>query len=84
MPRIVEHNAVAPSNIKEGDVMLFTVKAMVSRNDEGLTYRLYRCDLETATTFGGIPQGMRVPDHERQVCEALFPSLAAVAEPDYR
>ena len=73
--RLVNAYTIAPQEIEAGDVMLFVVKAMVVR--PGI-YRLYRCSL---ATDGKVPQGSRIVN-ERQVCDALFPTLALVAEPD--
>lgn len=75
--RLVNAYTILPDAIQTGDVMLFTVKALVVR--PGI-YRLYRC------TFQGhaseeVPQGSRIIN-EREVCETLFPTLALVAEPD--
>ena len=92
MVRVVNAYTVSPSNIQPGDVMLFIVKAMVVR--EG-AYRIYRCPFDWSvdprstarfavplgTPLESLPQGSRILN-ERKVCEALFPSLAAVAEPD--
>jgi hypothetical protein len=55
--------------------MLFVIKAMVTRQGK---YRLYRCFYEGLN----VPQGSRIGGDEQAVCEALFPSLAMVAEPD--
>jgi len=76
MPRLVNAYTVAPQDIEAGDAMLFIVKALVVR--PGL-YRLYRCRADDQEK---IPQGARIFKHEEEVCEALFPSLAAVAKPD--
>jgi hypothetical protein len=73
--RIVNAYTISPNEIKAGDVMLFVVKAMVVRPGE---YRLYRCKFESED----IPQGDRIYTNEDEVCEALFPSLAYVAEAD--
>lgn len=73
--RVVNAYTVRPDDIETGDVMLFVVKAMVVRPG---VYRLYRC---AAKLLGGVPQGSRILN-ESEVCEALFPSLALVAEPD--
>lgn len=75
---VVNAYTVSPSDIKQGDVMLFVVKAMVTR--EGW-YRLYRCEYTGSTDLDDIPQGSRILN-EKEVCEALFPSLAQVAEPE--
>jgi len=72
---------VDPSDIEAGDMMLFVVKAMVVRPG---VYRLYRCAYPPVLIIGDdskIPQGSRITN-EREVCQALFPSLAMVAEPD--
>ena len=60
--------------------MLFVVKAMVVRDG---VYRLYRCPYPPRFAGGDskIPQGSRMAN-EREVCEALFPTLATVTEPD--
>ena len=78
--RVVSAYTVRPSKIKPGDVMLFVVKAMVVRPG---VYRLYRCaPYSHLSPYGKkIPQGTRIVN-EREVCEALFPSLAGIAEPD--
>jgi len=73
--RIVNAYTVNPQNIQTGDVMLFVVKAMVIAPGK---YRPYRCSYEGDDI--DIPQGSRIPN-QREVCEALFPSLAVVAEP---
>jgi len=82
MPRLINAYTIQPNDIKEGDVMLFTIKAMVSRRDHegGLCYRIYRCRWDGG--LEDIPQGDRVPDMEA-ACEALFPTLAHIAEPNY-
>jgi len=79
MPKIVDPYTVTPDDIEPGDEMLFIVKAIVVRSVEGkLHYRLYRCHWD-----GDVPpQGMRIHAHEDEVCQAVFPSLAAVGEPD--
>lgn len=76
--KVVNAYTIPPVEIQRGDVMMFVVKAMVT--GDGL-YRLYRCeyDPEQGET---VPQGARIYNNEREICEALFPSLAAVAEPD--
>lgn len=78
MTRIVNAFTISPHDIQPGDVMLFTVKAMVRRRDSAgrLRYRLYRCPFE-----GEIPQGDQVLDMA-EVCHQLFPSLAAVGDLD--
>lgn len=71
---MVDAYTIAPRDIREGDVMMFVVKAMVVAR--GL-YRIYRCPF-----FGkDVPQGSRLLNEEG-VCEELFPSLARVAKPD--
>ena len=79
MTRIVSAYTISPHDIQPGDVMLFTIKAMVTRidNDGTLRYRLYRCPFEG----DGIPQGSQVGDMVG-VCHELFPSLAAMGEPE--
>lgn len=72
--RVVNAYTINPQDIKEGDVMLFVVKAMVVRPG---VYRIYRCKY----TGEDIPQGVRVT-HEAEVANAFFPSLAKVARPD--
>lgn len=79
--RLVNAYTVNPADIEAGDVMLFVVKALVVRPG---VYRLYRCAYPPVLIVGDddkIPQGSRIVN-EREVCEALFPSLAMVAEPD--
>ena len=97
MPRLVNAYTIRP-DIQQGDVMLFVVKAVVTRPGR---YQLYRCaaaDLLVSIMSGGagdiehmsqqaIAESMRVPQgsriaNEQAVCEALFPTLARVAEPD--
>ena len=75
MSKLVNAYTVAPNDIEEGDVMLFVVKAMVTRRDNNrkLYYRLYRCAYD-----GDIPQETRLFQGAKMVCEALFPSLALV------
>lgn len=73
--RVVNAYTISPSDIQAGDVMLFIVKALVVSPGY---YRLYRC---SANTEEAIPQGNRILN-EAEVCEVLFPSLAAVAVPD--
>lgn len=78
MERIVRECNIFPSDIKSDDVMLSTVKALVVRPG---AYRIYRCPFQTDVRM--MPQGMRVPPHaEAAICEAFFPSLAQIAEPD--
>ena len=72
--RIVNAYTISPELIKSGDIMMFTVKAMVVRPG---VYRLYRCPYDG----DGIPQGDRVLN-EDVVCQELFPSLSSVAKPD--
>ena len=72
--RIVNAYTVSPAQIKKGDVMLFTIKAVVVRPG---VYRLYRCPY----SGDGIPQGQRILN-EGMVCQELFPSLSNVAKPD--
>lgn len=76
---VVNAYTISPRDIKQGDVMLFVVKAMVTR--EGW-YRIYRCEYTGSIAPDDIPQGSRVYSNEKEVCEALFPSLAMVAEPE--
>lgn len=76
--RIVDAYSISPQGIRPGDVMLYIVKALVVR--EGV-YRLYRCPATRDILLGEIPQGSRI-SNEEEVCEALFPTLAAVAQPD--
>lgn len=80
--RLINAYTVSPDDIEAGDVMLFIVKAKVVRPG---VYRLYRCPCLRAFAdgidSGDIPQGSRIVN-EREICEALFPSLAMVAEPD--
>lgn len=78
--RLVNAYSILPGEIQAGDVMLFIVKAMVVR--PGI-YRLYRCPYPPRLAGGDseIPQGSRIIN-EQEVGEVLFPSLAAVAEPD--
>lgn len=72
--RVVDAYTIQPGDIKGGDIMLFVIKAMMTRQGK---YRLYRCLYEGLN----VPQGNRIVN-EREVCEALFPSLSMVAEPD--
>lgn len=81
MPRVINAYTVRPTEIQPGDVMLFVIKAMVVRPG---VYRIYRCSYDEAMSMAGsgeLPQGSRI-SNERIVCEALFPTLAAIAEPD--
>ena len=73
--RVINAYTIAPNEIQPGDVMMFVVKAMVTRPGH---YRLYRCPFENGTE---IPQGSRI-HNEREVCKQLFPTLAQVARPD--
>ena len=72
--KVVDAYTISPEQIKPGDVMLFVVKAMITRPG---VYRLYRCPYDG----DDIPQGGRIFDEEA-VCQELFPSLSAVAKPD--
>lgn len=75
--RVVNAYSILPDEIQAGDVLLFTVKAMVVRPG---FYRIYRCSCNSGED---IPQGSRLPpEQERAVCKVLFPSLALVADPD--
>lgn len=74
--RIVNACRIHPNEIESGDVMLYTVKAMVVRKG---AYRLYCC---LHNDPDPIPQGVRIRDNEEEVCFALFPTLARVAVPD--
>lgn len=77
--RLINAYTAYPSEIESGDVMLFVVKAMVVRPG---VYRLYRCSYPATLLYNDeIPQGTRITN-EREVCEALFPTLAQVAKPD--
>jgi len=71
--KVVNAYTISPDDIEVGDVMVFTVKAMVTSPGY---YRLYRCPYT-----GEVPQGSRIVNEEA-VCEALFPSLAMVALAD--
>ena len=75
---VVNAYTISPSDIKQGDVMLCVIKAMVTGPG---WYRLYKCEYMYSTTPDDIPQGSRILN-EKEVCEALFPSLAQVAEPE--
>jgi len=80
--RLINAYTVRPDEIEPGDVMLFVVKAMVTRPG---VYRLYRCLYPPVLLYNDeIPQGTRIHHNEQEVCEALFPSLAQVAKPDGR
>ena len=77
MARVVSAYTISPHDIKGGDVMLFTVKAMVvTLGDDTLGYKLYRCPYEGDR----IPQGRPILNQE-EVCESLFPSLCYIAGP---
>jgi len=77
--RLIGAYTIHPDEIEAGDVMLSIVKAMVVRPG---AYRLYRCSYPATLLYGDeIPQGTRITN-ERETCEALFPTLAQVAEPD--
>ena len=76
--RVVDAYTIQPGDIKSGDIMLFVVKAMVVRDG---VYQLYRCPCPFKAGVVQMPQGSRI-NNEQEVCEALFPSLAMVAEPD--
>lgn len=78
--KLVNAYTMNPADIEAGDVMLFVVKALVVRPG---VYRLYRCApySHIHESRKRIPQGSRI-SNKREVCEALFPSLAMVAEPD--
>lgn len=78
MTRLVNAHTVRPGDIEAGDVMLYIVKALVVRPG---VYRLYRCAYPLALVDAEIPQGSHIVN-QREVCEALFPSLSMVAEPD--
>ena len=76
--RVVNANTIRPDEIQPSDVMLLTIKAMVTWNGH---YRLYQCPYPYVSHGDEVPQGSRI-HNEREVCEALFPSLARVATPD--
>lgn len=77
---IVNAYMVSPNDIKPDDVMLFVIKAIVMYDG---TYRLYQCPYDGPTSKYGLPQGARVSaGYERGIAQAIFPSLALVAEPD--
>ena len=78
MGKIINAYTVDPMTIGEGDVALCAVKVMMVR--QGF-YRLYRCQY-MPDGGGELPQGSRIFKNVRETCEALFPSVAAVAEPD--
>ena len=79
--RLVNAYTISPDEIKSGDVMLFTVKAMVMRRDDHgvLRYRIYRCAWEGWEDR--VPQGSQAANM-KEVAEALFPSLALVGKPE--
>ena len=80
MTRLINAYTIAPNNIQVGDVMLFTIKAMVVGKVDGkLIYRLYRCPCDVV---GDIPQGSRIFNNTADICEGLFMSLAVVGTPD--
>lgn len=72
--RVINAYTVRPCDIQSGDVMMYVIKALVVRPG---VYRLYLCVYEAED----VPQGARIT-HEAEVCAALFPSLAEVAQPD--
>ena len=74
--RLVNAYTVQPQDIQVGDVMMFTIKAMVVRRQGSLRYRIYRCVWEGDE----VPQGAQVSNME-EVAEAFFPTLAMVGEP---
>ncbi len=73
---LINAYTISPDNIQQGNKMLFVVKAIVTQPG---TYRIYRCLWEG--TEHSIPQGSRI-SNEEAVCQALFPTLARVADPD--
>ena len=75
VPRVVDAYTISPGEIRQGDIMVFVVKAIVVRDG---VYRLYRCQFDG----DDVPQGARVYVDEAAVCRALFPTLANVAEAD--
>lgn len=80
MSRIINAYTVDPTTIVEGDVAFYVVKVMIVR--PGI-YRLYRCEFTPKRHCEEIPQGDRIFENVKQVCEVLFPSVAAEAEPDW-
>ena len=78
--RIVDPYNIRPDELKEGDVMLYIVKAEVQWIDsEGRPrYRLYRCWYDGPTD--DIPQGTQL-GQPKKLAEQLFPGLALVGEP---
>lgn len=78
MSNIINAYTIDPMVIKQGDVAVYVIKVMVGHD---MTYRLYRCPYDPD---GGdeVPQGDRVFTNVRETCEALFPSVAAVATAD--
>lgn len=73
MTRIVNAYTINPDDIQPGDIMMFVVKAMVVFPGH---YQIYRCPYEGSD----VPQGDRIT-LEGEVAQAIFPSLALVAEP---
>ena len=73
--------AITGDDIRQGDEMLFVVKAVVGWIDgKGRPrYRLYRCRWEGDER--DIPQGAQI-DMGQRVDKALFPTLAAAGMRD--
>lgn len=79
MSKIINAYTVDPMTIQQGDVAMHVVKVVMTRSGK---YRLYRCLYDPS---GGeeVPQGSRVFGDVAVICQELFPSIAAVAKPDY-
>jgi hypothetical protein len=70
MTNIIDAYNATPADLKPGDTMLFTVKAMVTHTGG---YKIYRCPWEP---FNIDPQGSALTAEQAEgVAAALFPVL---------
>lgn len=85
MPNVIDPRNIRPEDLRSGQVALFVVKVMITRDGH---YRVYNCgpmtmdDVVKLNPGEGIPQGCRVI-HGEEICQDLFPTCANHAEPDW-
>jgi len=84
MPVVNAYN-LHPDEVEPGQVMIFTVKLMVTGYKIGgktPTYRIYRCPYHQEGDERE-PQGTRIPKElEKAVAKALFPVVTYECKPD--
>ena len=80
--RVVNAYTVRPDEVADGDVMLFTVKAIAT---PGGGYKLWRCQYQGPSDPDdpAFPQGMRLgPGSALGCARAMFPVLTIDRDPD--